>query len=86
MQQGVHLLVDRIAKRGYTVVTQKEKCMRVEVQSLYRVQCTEYERGYGQRDMGVYFFTTEEEARKFCEEYASGDSECFYRASYTKVA
>ena len=60
--------------------------MRVEVQSLYRVQCTEYERGYGQRDMGVEFFTTEQEAKEFCEKYASGDSECFYRASYTKVA
>lgn len=79
-------MVDTIAKRGYTVVTQKEKCMRVEVGTLYRVQCTEYERGYGQRDMGVYFFTTEEEAKEFCEKYASGDSECFYRASYTKVS
>jgi len=60
--------------------------MRVEVQSLYRVQCTEYERGYGQRDMGQYFFTTEQEAKEFCEKYASGDSECFFRASYEKVA
>jgi hypothetical protein len=60
--------------------------MRVEVGSLYRVQCTEYERGYGQRDMGQYFFTTEQEAKEFCEKYASGDSECFFRASYEKVA
>jgi hypothetical protein len=36
--------------------------------------------------MGVEFFTTEQEAKEFCERYASGDSECFYRASYTKVA
>lgn len=59
---------------------------QVQVGTLYRVQCTEYERGWGQRDMGVYFFTTEEEAQKFCKEYASGDSECYYRADYQKVA
>jgi hypothetical protein len=59
---------------------------QVHLETLYRVQCTEYERGWGQRDMGVYFFTTEEEAKKFCEEYASGDSECYYRASYTRVS
>jgi hypothetical protein len=53
---------------------------------LYKVTMTEYERGWGQRDMGVTYFTTEEEAQKFCEEYASGDSECYYRASYQKVA
>jgi hypothetical protein len=47
---------------------------------------TEYERGWGQRPMGECFFDNEEEARKFCEEYASGDSECYYRASYQKVA
>jgi hypothetical protein len=62
--------------------------MRVEVQTLYKVQCTEYERGWGQRDMGTHFFTTEEEARKFCEDYNRdpGDPDCYYRASYTRVA
>lgn len=59
---------------------------QVQVGTLYRVQCTENERGWGQRDMGVYFFTTEEEAQKFCKEYASGDAECYYRAEYTKIA
>ena len=59
---------------------------QVQVGSLYRVQCTEYERGYGQRDMGVYFFTTEEEARKFCEEYFGGSPDCYYRAEYTRVS
>jgi len=54
--------------------------------SLFKVTCTEYERGYGQRPMGEKFFTTEAEAKQFCEEYASGDSECFYRADYRKVA
>jgi hypothetical protein len=47
---------------------------------------TEYERGYGQRPMGETFFTTEEEAKRFCQEYASGDPDCYFRASYEKVA
>ena len=54
--------------------------------SLFKVTMTEYERGYGQRPMGVKFFDNETEAKKFCEEYFSGDSECFYRADYRKVA
>ena len=53
---------------------------------LYKVTMTEYERGYGQRDMGTTYFTTEEEAREYCEKYFSGDSECYYRAEYQKVA
>ena len=57
----------------------------VNLGTLYKVTMTEYERGWGQRPMGECFFDNEEEARKFCEEYASGDSECYYRASYTKV-
>ena len=28
----------------------------------------------------------EEEAKKFCEEYFGGDSECYFRADYRKVA
>jgi hypothetical protein len=53
---------------------------------LFKVTMTEYEKGWGQRPMGEKFFTTEEEAKKFCEDYASGDYECFYRASYSRVA
>ena len=53
---------------------------------LYKVTMTEYERGYGQRDMGTKFFDNEEEAKKFCEEYFSGDPDCFYRADYRKVS
>ena len=53
---------------------------------LYKVTCTEYERGYGQRPMGEKFFDNEEEAKQFCEKYFSGDSECFYRADYRKVS
>ncbi len=53
---------------------------------LYKVTMTEYEKGWGQRPMGVKYFTTEAEAKKFCEDYASGDYECFFRARYEKVA
>lgn len=60
--------------------------MLVNVKSLYKVQMTEYERGYGQRDMGTCFFDNEEEAKQYCKEYASGDEDTFYRASYSKVA
>lgn len=58
----------------------------VKVGTLYKVTMTEYEKGWGQRPTGEKFFTTEEEAKQFCLEYASGDYDCYYRASYTKVA
>ena len=58
----------------------------VKLNGLYKVTMTEYERGYGQRDMGTTYFTTEEEAKKFCQEYFSGDPDCYYRAEYYKVA
>jgi gamma-glutamyl phosphate reductase len=57
----------------------------VKLNSLYKVTMTEYERGYGQRDMGTKFFDNEQEAKEFCEKYFSGDSECYYRADYRKV-
>lgn len=53
---------------------------------LYKVTMTEYERGYGQRDMGEKFFDNEEEAKAFCEKYFSGDPDCYYRAEYRKVS
>ncbi len=53
---------------------------------LYKVTMTEYERGYGQRDMGTTYFTTEAEAQQFCREYASGGPDCYFRASYERVA
>lgn len=53
---------------------------------LYKVTMTEYERGYGQRPMGETFFDNEQEAKEFCEKWTSGDSECYYRASYVKIA
>lgn len=52
---------------------------------LYKVTMTEYERGWGQRDMGTAYFTTQEEAERFCKEYASGDSDCYFRATWQKV-
>jgi hypothetical protein len=53
---------------------------------LFKVTMTEYEKGWGQRPMGEKYFDTEEEARKFCEDYASGDYECYFRASYQRIA
>lgn len=60
----------------------------VKLNNLYKVQMTEYERGWGQRDMGTKYFDNELEAKRFCDEYNKdpGDPECYYRASYTKVA
>ena len=59
--------------------------MELQFKNLFKVTMTEYERGYGQRPMGTKFFDTEAEAKAFCLEYASGDYECFYRASYERV-
>jgi hypothetical protein len=53
---------------------------------LYKVTMTEYERGYGQRPMGEKFFDNEEDAKQFCKQYFSGNSECYFRAEYHKVA
>ena len=53
---------------------------------LYKVTMTEYERGYGQRPMGEKYFDNEEEARAFCKQYFSGDSECYFRADYQKIS
>jgi hypothetical protein len=55
---------------------------------LFKVTMTEYERGYGQRPMGERWFNTEQDAKAFCDEYNRdpGDPDCFYRASYQKVA
>ena len=55
---------------------------------LFKVTMTEYERGYGQRPMGEKYFDTETDAIAFCNEYNSdlGDPECFFRASYNRIA
>jgi hypothetical protein len=57
----------------------------VHVSHLYKVTMTEYDNG-AQHDMGTKFFTNEAEARRFCEEYASGTYDCYFRARYERVA
>ena len=37
----------------------------VKLNGLYKVTMTEYERGFGQRDMGTKFFDNEAEAKAF---------------------
>ena len=55
---------------------------------LYKVTMTEYERGWGQRPMGERYFDSEIDAKAFCDEYNRdpGDPDCFFRASYTRIA
>jgi hypothetical protein len=53
---------------------------------LFKVTMTEYERGYGQRPMGEKYFDNEEDAKQFCRQYFSGNSECYFRAEYHRVA
>jgi hypothetical protein len=36
--------------------------------------------------MGTKFFDNEAEAKRFCAEYACGDSGCYFRARYERVA
>jgi hypothetical protein len=59
----------------------------VKLNGLWKVQMTEYERGWGQRDMGTKFFDNEAEAQAFCEAYNKdpGDPDCYFRASYSRV-
>ena len=59
----------------------------VKLNGLWKVQMTEYERGWGQRDMGTKFFDNETEAKAFCEAYNKdpGDPDCYFRAAYSKV-
>lgn len=59
----------------------------VKLNGLWKVTMTEYERGYGQRDMGTKFFDTEQEAKEFCQKWSDfSDPECYYRADYRRVA
>jgi hypothetical protein len=58
---------------------------QVHVSSLYKVTMTEYDNG-AQHDMGTKFFDNEAEARAFCQEYASGSPDCYFRAQYQRVA
>ena len=73
----------------YTVVDNRKESKMSEVRlngPLYKVTMTEYERGYGQRPMGEKYFDNEQEAKEFCKNYFSGDSECYFRADYQKIS
>lgn len=86
------LEVDQKFPIGYTVYTvvdnrKENKMSEVRLNGpLYKVTMTEYERGYGQRPMGEKYFDNEQEAREFCKNYFSGDSECYFRADYQKIS
>jgi hypothetical protein len=83
------LFVDQKSQTNYTVivvVNKEQKMAEVRVSHLYKVTMTEYESGWGQRPMGTKFFDNEAEARRFCEEYASGTYDCYFRATYQRVA
>ena len=60
--------------------------VEVRVSHLYKVTMTEYNACRRQRPMGTKFFDNEAEARRFCEEYASGSYSCYFRATYERVA
>jgi hypothetical protein len=64
-------MVDIMTKIAYTVVTQKEKYMpRVTLnQNVFKVQLTEYERGWGQKPWDTVYFDNEAEARKYADDY-----------------
>ena len=57
----------------------------VRLSRLYKVTMTEYDNG-AQHEMGTKFFDNEREARQFCEEYAGGTGDCYFRARYEQVA
>ena len=51
---------------------------------LYEVTMTEYDNGV-QRPEGRRLFTTEPEAKRFCDQCNSGTPDCYWRATYRKV-
>ena len=56
----------------------------IKFDTCWKVEMTEYDEGV-QRPMGTKYFDNEEEAKRFCQDYACGNSSCFYRASYQRV-
>jgi hypothetical protein len=59
----------------------------VKLNGLWKVTMREYERGWGQRDMGTKFFDTEQEAKEFCEQWSDfSNPDCYFRADYSRVA
>ena len=62
--------------------------MEVKPGTLYRVEITEYEAGWGQRSdpSDTKFFTTYQEALAYKDQWEKGDSyEIFWRAHITKI-
>lgn len=59
----------------------------IKIPQAYRVDITEYERGWGSKVDETKYFTTEQEARNFCTEYnkcntASSAPDWYMQASY----
>jgi hypothetical protein len=81
-------VVDQKLNIGYTVIVvnnKEQKMAEVRLSGLYKVTMTEYDNG-AQHIMGTKFFDNEREARQFCEQYAGGTSDCYFRARYERVA
>lgn len=56
----------------------------IKIGSIWKVEMTEYDNGV-QRPMGIKYFDNEQEAKEFCRLYAWGSSDCYFRATYSKV-
>ena len=84
------MLVDFSLTQCYTVVTQKEKYMaRVQTPTAtYRVEFTEYERGWGQKHWDTEYYDNEAEARQRAIDYnkehntATSAPDWYVRADY----
>ena len=62
--------------------------MEVKPSTLYRVEITEYEAGWGQRvdPADTKYFTTYQEALAYKDHWEQGDSyEIYWRAHITKI-
>jgi hypothetical protein len=83
----ITLVVDRAFKQCYNTLTQKEKCMRVEPGTLYKVTVTEYDSGVQRVDPDdTRFYTTLEEARAYKAHWETGGSrECYWRAEIHQI-
>lgn len=56
----------------------------INIENCWKVTMIEYDNGV-QRPMGTKYFDNEQEAKNFCSEYAWGSSDCYFRATYSKV-
>jgi hypothetical protein len=51
---------------------------------MFKITMTEYDWG-AQHEMGTKIVFSEEEAKQFCNNYAGGSPDCYYRSSYERV-